>query len=88
MTEIEAWLLAEPHLSAAEVLARLTAKAPATFTSNQLRTVQRLVRTSRRKAALQFLDNGVAALAPMTSALLPFVHASRSVAAVAGNIVP
>ena len=48
---IERWLAAEPHMPAVEILARLDKHAPGQFGRNRLRTVQRLIKNLRAKAA-------------------------------------
>ncbi|MBV9561683.1 MAG: transposase family protein, partial [Bradyrhizobium sp.] len=50
---IEEWLSAVPHLSAVDLLSRLEAYAPGRFGGHQRRTVQRLVKNWRSKAARQ-----------------------------------
>jgi hypothetical protein len=56
--QVETWLAAEPHLTAVDVLARLSDRVPSAFGSKQLRTVQRLVRAWRTRAA-QLVIHGV-----------------------------
>ncbi len=46
----------EPHLSGAELLRRLNAHVGAHFTSNQLRTVQRLCKAWRRDTACKLIN--------------------------------
>jgi hypothetical protein len=48
---IEQWLAAAPHMPPVEILARLETHVPGQFGPNQLRTVQRLVKKWRAKAA-------------------------------------
>jgi hypothetical protein len=56
LAHVEAWLVAEPHLTAVEVLGRLAERAPGHFGSRQLRTVQRLVKAWRTKMAHLLID--------------------------------
>lgn len=54
---IEEWLATAPHLSAVDILVRLGEHVPARFSKRQLRTVQRLVRKWRAKAAHQLINS-------------------------------
>ncbi|MBH5396274.1 hypothetical protein HZZ13_00305 [Bradyrhizobium sp. CNPSo 4010] len=54
---IEEWLAAAPHLSAVDLLSRLEAHAPSRFSGHQRRTVQRLVKSWRSKAARQLIGS-------------------------------
>jgi hypothetical protein len=54
---IEEWLAAAPHLSAVDILVRLEKHVPNRFGEGQLRTVQRLVKTWRAKAAHQLVNS-------------------------------
>ncbi|WP_407123217.1 hypothetical protein [Bradyrhizobium sp. STM 3561] len=54
---IEEWLAAAPHLSAVDLLCRLAAHAPDKFSGHQRRTVQRLVKNWRSKAARQLISS-------------------------------
>jgi len=67
--EIEAWLSVEPHLTGAELLRRLNERRGAALTKSQLRTVQRLTTTWRRKAARQLIDTAEVARAPDTTSV-------------------
>ncbi|NEV01147.1 hypothetical protein [Bradyrhizobium uaiense] len=59
---IEEWLAAAPHLSAVDILSRLEAHAPGRFGDHQRRTVQRLVKKWRSKAARQLISSAEIAL--------------------------
>jgi hypothetical protein len=61
---INGWLAVEPHISAIVILARLSNLAPAMFARQQRRTVQRVLRDWRGRAARTLLDNAAAQLAP------------------------
>ena len=63
---IEDWMAKEPHLSAIAILDRLKQLAPEKFTTHQRRTVQRILRTWRGKAARTLLDNAIQSLGPRT----------------------
>ena len=54
---IEEWLAAAPHLSAVDILTRLETHAPGQFGGRQRRTVQRLVKNWRSKAARQLISS-------------------------------
>lgn len=54
---IEEWLAGAPHLSAVDILARLGKQVPERFGKSQLRTVQRLVKKWRAKAARQLINS-------------------------------
>lgn len=60
--EINAWLDAEPAITAVDVLARLKAGYPDRFTDTHLRTTQRMVRTWRADQAKRIIRRGTAAL--------------------------
>jgi hypothetical protein len=53
---IEEWLSTAPHLSAVDILVRLGKHVPDRFGKGQLRTVQRLVKRWRAKAAHQLIN--------------------------------
>ena len=53
---IEEWLATAPYLSAVDILVRLGECVPDRFGKRQLRTVQRLVKKWRAKAAHQFIN--------------------------------
>jgi Integrase core domain len=57
---IEEWLATAPHLSALDILARLEKQVPARFGKRQLRTMQRLIKQWRAKAAHQLINNAEA----------------------------
>jgi hypothetical protein len=86
-TKIDAWLTAEPHLSGAELLRRLNELAGASFTSAQLRTVQRLCKAWRRQAARQLIDAAEMKLAPDTTVVRSPANNPPSVPPALGNIV-
>jgi hypothetical protein len=54
---IEGWLATAPHLSAVDILVRLGKQVPDRFGKGQLRTVQRLVKKWRAKAAHQLINS-------------------------------
>jgi len=57
---IEEWLAAAPHLSAVDILVRIGKHVPDRFNKRQLRTVQRLVKRWRAKAAHQLINSAEA----------------------------
>jgi hypothetical protein len=59
---IEEWLAAVPHQSAVDLLSRLEAHAPGRFGRHQRRTVQRLVKNWRSKAARQLISTAATTL--------------------------
>jgi hypothetical protein len=54
---IEEWLAIAPHLSAVDILTRLGSQVPDRFSKGQLRTMQRLVKRWRAKAAHQLISS-------------------------------
>ncbi|MBR0938993.1 hypothetical protein [Bradyrhizobium jicamae] len=66
---IEEWLAAAPHLSAVDLLSRLAAHAPGRFGGHQRRTVQRLVKNWRSKAARQLISSTEITLSVQASCL-------------------
>ncbi|MGY4601871.1 hypothetical protein ACVW16_000283 [Bradyrhizobium sp. USDA 4474] len=66
---IEEWLAAAPHLSAVDLLSRLEAHAPGRFSGHQRRTVQRLVKNWRSKAARQLISSTEITLSGQASCL-------------------
>jgi Integrase core domain len=54
---MEEWLAKAPHLSAVDILVRLGKQVPDRFGKGQLRTVQRLVKKWRTKAAHQLINS-------------------------------
>ena len=66
---IEEWLAAAPHLSAVDLLSRLEAHAPGRFSGHQRRTVQRLVKNWRSKAARQLISSTEITLSVQASRL-------------------
>jgi hypothetical protein len=54
--QIEAWLAAEPHLTAVDVLGRLRECVPGSWGDKQVRTVQRFVKSSRVRTANLLID--------------------------------
>ena len=61
-SEIDAWLDAEPAITAVEVLARLTTRYPDRFTAKHLRSTQKMVRAWRTDQAKRVIRSGTAAL--------------------------
>jgi hypothetical protein len=59
---IEEWLAMAPHLSAVDVLVQLAKEVPDRFGKGQLRTMQRLVRKWRAKAARDLISNAEAVI--------------------------
>jgi Integrase core domain len=59
---IEEWLATAPHLSAVDILLRLKRQAPDRFGQGQLRTVQRLVKRWRARAAHQLINSAEATI--------------------------
>ncbi len=86
-TKIDDWLTAEPHLSGAELLRRLNELAGASFTSAQLRTVQRPCKAWRRQAARQLIDAAETKLTPDATGVRPPALNPSSVPRTLGNIV-
>ena len=68
--EIEAWLEAQPEMTAVAVLARLKERHPERFAEVHLRTMQRLVKAWRAEQAKRMIRLGAAALAPPQTAAL------------------
>ncbi len=66
--EIEAWLDAQPAMTAVDVLARLKDHHPGRFTDARLRTVQRLVKIWRADQAARIVRHGMEALTPVPTA--------------------
>jgi hypothetical protein len=60
--QIDLWLLAEPHLTAVDLLSRLQTRAPETFDEKQLRTVQRAVKAWRCQAAQDLIGRAELAI--------------------------
>jgi hypothetical protein len=60
---LQAWVHAEPGITAIEVLMRLKAIDPDRFTDKHLRTVQRAVKRGRMQAARRLILESVAAVA-------------------------
>ena len=61
-SEIDAWLDAEPAITAVEVLARLRTRYPDRFTAKHLRSTQQMVRAWRTDQAKRVIRSGTAAL--------------------------
>jgi hypothetical protein len=59
---IEEWLATAPHLSAVDILVRLGEHVPDRFGKRQLRTVQRLVKKWRARAAHQLINSAEATI--------------------------
>jgi hypothetical protein len=72
---IEEWLATAPHLSAVDILARLGVHVPDRFGNRQLRTVQRLVKKWRAKAAHQLINSAEVTIRieppPVTALAMP-----------------
>jgi hypothetical protein len=60
--DIEAWLEAQPAMTAVEVLARLKQRHPDRFTDRHLRTAQRMVKAWRALEARKIIHSATAAL--------------------------
>lgn len=61
--DIEAWLAAQPAMTAVEVLSRLKQRHPDRFSDNHLRTIQRMVKLWRALEAAKIIRSATAALA-------------------------
>ncbi|TYO63017.1 transposase family protein [Bradyrhizobium hipponense] len=66
---IEEWLATAPHLSAVDLLSRLEAHPPGRFGGHQRRTVQRLMKNWRSKAARQLISSTEITLSVQASSL-------------------
>jgi hypothetical protein len=71
ITRIEAWLAAEPHLTAVAIVDRLSECTPGSFGEQQLRTLQRFVKTWRARTAKLLIDGAEAMIAIETPAAVP-----------------
>jgi hypothetical protein len=69
--QIEAWLAAAPHLTAVDILARLREGAPGAFGEKQLRTIQRLRKAWRAKAAKLLIAGAESAIVIEPPAAVP-----------------
>jgi hypothetical protein len=69
--EIEGWLDAEPMITAVDVLTRLKARYPDSFTENHLRTAQRMVKAWRADQAKHIIHQGTAALQAAMGTVTP-----------------
>jgi hypothetical protein len=67
---IEEWLATAPHLSAVDMLVRLGKHVPNRFGKGQLRTVQRLIKKWRAKAAHRLI-NSAEAMISIESQVVP-----------------
>ena len=67
--EIDAWLEAEPAMTAVHVLKRLEALHPDRFTDRHLRTTQRMVKAWRVDQAKRMLRRGITALTILVDVL-------------------
>jgi hypothetical protein len=67
---IEAWLAAEPHLTAVAIVARLRECEAGSFGDRQLRTLQRFVQSWRARTAKLLID-GAEAMITIPSAAVP-----------------
>lgn len=70
-SEIDAWLDAEPAITAVEVLARLTTRYPDRFTAKHLRSTQKMVRAWRTDQAKRVIRSGTAALEAAIASVEP-----------------
>ena len=92
--EIEAWLEAQPEMTAVDVLARLRARHPDRFADVHLRTVQRAVKIWREQQARRVIRRGtevlVAVPTTVTAAPRPsgWAHPDGRGAEALGNIPP
>jgi hypothetical protein len=91
VSRLEAWLAAEPHLSAVAILDRLSGSMPGSFGPKQRRTLQRFVQAWRAKAARLLIDGAEAMITTAMPAAVPAgtaagEHTSSANAAL-GNIV-
>jgi hypothetical protein len=68
---IEAWLAAEPHLTAIAIVDRLRACTPGGFGDRQLRTLQRFVKSWRAKTAKLLIDGAEATITIEWPAAVP-----------------
>ncbi|WP_290997319.1 hypothetical protein [Hyphomicrobium sp.] len=59
---IEAWLAAEPHLTAVAIIDRLRRCTPDAFGDRQLRTLQRFVKSWRARTAKLLIDGAEAVI--------------------------
>jgi hypothetical protein len=75
LRSIEEWLATAPHLSAVDILVRLEKQLPGRFGKSQLRTVQRLVKKWRAKAAHRLISSAEAMITiePSAVAALPML---------------
>ncbi len=83
--EIEAWLDAQPAMTAVDVLARLKDRHPDRFNASHLRTMQRLVKAWRADQAARIVRHGMEALTPLPIAGMVLPLARNPVTAL-GNI--
>lgn len=71
VARIEAWLAAEPHLTAVAIVDLLRECAPAAFGDQQRRTIQRFVRFWRAKTAKLLIDGGEAMISLGSPPVVP-----------------
>jgi hypothetical protein len=71
VVHIEAWLAAEPHLSAITIVDRLRGCAPDSFGDQQLRTLQRFVQFWRARTAKLLIDGAETIIGIEVSAAVP-----------------
>jgi hypothetical protein len=71
VARIEAWLAAEPHLTAVTIVDRLRQSEAASFGDRQLRTLQRFVKSWRAKTAKLLIDGAEAMTTINSSAAVP-----------------
>jgi hypothetical protein len=68
---IEAWLAAEPHLTAVAMVDRLSECTPGSFGEQQLRTLQRFVKTWRARTAKLLIEGAEATITIEWPAAVP-----------------
>ena len=68
---LEAWLAAEPHLTAVAIVGRLREAGTDGIGSHQLRTLQRFVQSWRAKTAKLLIDGAEATMTIEPSAAAP-----------------
>ena len=71
VVHMEAWLAAEPHLTAVAIVDRLRDCAPNSFGDQQLGTLQRFVQSWRARTAKLLIDGAEAIIAIEVSAAVP-----------------
>ena len=84
VTHIEAWLAAQPHLTAVAIVDRLRECAPASFDARQLRTLQRFVQSWRARTAKLLIDGAEAMITIDAPPAVPAGTSGGQEVAVAG----